>query len=75
VRGIEAGMTIHLFGPPGEARGRNLFDLLARSPERDPAVGVSAHYGGDRRGPRVSFTVRGGEPRERSGRPGRPEEQ
>ena len=53
-------MTIHLFGRSAAFRGRNLFDLLARSPERDPSLAVSAYYAGDRRGPRVSFTVPGG---------------
>jgi len=53
-------MTIRLFGEPGESRGRNLFDLLARSSGRDPSLAVSAYYAGDRRGPRVSFRVRGG---------------
>jgi len=53
-------MTIRLFGEPGESRGRNLFDLLARSSGRDPSLAVSAYYAGDRRCPRVSFRVRGG---------------
>jgi hypothetical protein len=39
-----------------------MWQLLARSAEADPAVAVSAYYGGDRRGPKVSFRIPGGAP-------------
>jgi hypothetical protein len=62
--GHPSPMTIHIFGEPGDARTRNLFDLLARPSDRNPALAVSAYSAGDRRGRRVSFTVPGGDFRE-----------
>ncbi len=65
-------MTIHIFGEPGDARTRNLFDRLARSSDRDPVLAVSAYSAGDRRGTRVSFTVSGGGFRKAKGGAERP---
>ena len=54
-------MNIHLFGSSREdARSRQMWELLSRSAEADPSVAVSAYYGGDRRGPKVSFRISGG---------------
>ena len=58
-------MKIHIFGPSREdARSRHMWELLSRSADTDPALAVSAYYGGDRRGPKVSFRIRGGSVRE-----------
>ncbi len=58
-------MRIHFFGPSrDDARSRHMWELLSRSAEADPSVAVSAYYGGDRRGPKVSFRIRGGPARE-----------
>ena len=58
-------MRIHFFGPSREdVRSRHMWELLSRSADADPALAVSAYYGGDRRGPKVSFRIPGGRARE-----------
>jgi hypothetical protein len=58
-------MNIHLFGSSREdARSRQMWELLSRSAEADPSVAVSAYYGGDRRGPKISFRIPSGPARE-----------
>jgi proline iminopeptidase len=47
-----------------EAYFAALWELLSRSAEADPSVAVSAYYGGDRRGPKISFRIPSGPARE-----------